>query len=463
MTPLVLRLAQVVVLACLATMMSGIERYFAFWSPTLHYGFDAIAAAAAAVCLLSLRQGRAFMRSVCPGLAFVLLYLAWGLVVSPTRDDVQQAATSAMVLAALTMALVSVSFHDRSSLARVASVACVVSVVTFAMMVYELGSPSLVAQIAAARGSILDYTGRPSGFWPNPNDAGIVLVVALVLSTWSRHAWLAWPGRVTAILGVYLSGSREAFYWLAVVIVVMVVWRAVVANPRTGRRLQPRLIASGLAIAVAVAIGLAAVAQLGGGEVLQSSLGRILDFSQSQNNLTYNPSRLYLFELWWPVALHNPWYGGGIFSFQGNGTIEVLGAHDLYLTVFGEDGLPMLGLYVALLGFTLWQVLQVVPSKHDRLPLGLLYGFWIFEGLVDHTQFSDPSFLIFFALLLRIPLALGTATSPQEVMQVSSAAARPPAPAASQEAPVPVRRQDRSGMLPSGDVHPWSPITDVPW
>ena len=136
-----LQVAHGAVLLCLATMLSGIERFFAFWSTSLHYGFDAFAIIAVATSFMGRRQWRSFLLTTAPGLMFVLAYFVWGLLVSPDESSLQSRTVSAMILAALTMSTLSVGFHDRDTLRRFADVCCCVAIFTFAMMLYELGTP----------------------------------------------------------------------------------------------------------------------------------------------------------------------------------------------------------------------------------------------------------------------------------------------------------------------------------
>jgi hypothetical protein len=396
------RATQVAYFAAVMITLTGVERFFAFWSTPLHYLFDALIVGLCVAYAVLSRPDRTSITYRLLPLFFVEVLWIWGVAASAAPGDVVGRATSAMLIAVIALAASGGCLHGRDDLRRLAKAAEFAAIISVAVIVFELIDPSLQGFLATSRESALanfDYSARPGGLWINPNTGAIMLGLLMALSFWShsgaRGRWV----RAACVVGVFLTGSREAFLpVLSIGTVEAALWYR--TRRRSFRPGTELLVIAGAALAIAIAV-----------PVVMLTVGtapsvRALDLGGSDTNISYNPSRAYLFAQYWPVALDNPWYGGGAFTFQGNGTLEVLGSHNYYLTIFGECGLLMLVVYLVLAGSGFRASLSRRLLTADRVRLSVLWSFWLFLGLFNYNEASDLVFLIYFCLLFALPQAL---------------------------------------------------------
>jgi O-Antigen ligase len=394
-------------LVALALIYSGAERYFpSVWRP-LHYGFDLVLVAAIALLLIA-APSRGVLRVVPYGL-WICLYYAWGVAVAPNRSTVWSTAASDLILNGLILSAVALAVRSRSD---VSSLASYVQVAVTTNLVFAL-MQAIDWHILVAMANVLNSSTyniyRPAGMWIDPNVAGISYLFGFLLSllVQDRRA-LAWLGRAGATVGILLTGSREAMYPLLVcwaIVTLMAVYR----HPTMLRRVAKSRVPAGvLATIVAVALGAALIAWFSPiRDAVGYNLHRFLDASARG---PAEPSRLQLATYWLDRAIHGPWYGTGVFSFQGNGR-TVFGAHNIYLTTWGEVGVPLLAVYLAVLavGF-IWMTRARIPIA-DRVTLAMMWAAYLVLGFTGHNQFSVVESIVVVGLLYTVPAALNTATT----------------------------------------------------
>ena len=396
--------ARLLALFALAVIFSGGERYFANLSKLLHYGFDVALLAALGVLLIA-RPSRIALR-VIPYALWICLYYAWGVAVSTDRSVIRSAAASDVILNLLILSTVALAVTTRSDVGRLAGYVQFAVIANFAFALAQAINFHVLVEMAY----ILDPRTfsyniyRPAGLWIDPNVAGIGYLFGFLISLLlSDRRLLAWSGRSAALIGILFTGSREAMYPLLVCCGVV----AVVYAYRRGWRLKrltalkiPAVVpaaAAAILIAAALAVWLSPMR-----EPVMYNLHRFLDASARG---PAEPSRFQLATYWINRAVHGPWYGSGVFSFQGNGR-TVYGAHNIYLTVWGEVGGPLLAIYMTVLALGVVWLLRAKLPLLDLTTLALMWATYLVLGFTWHNQFSAVESIVVAGLLYVVPQAI---------------------------------------------------------
>lgn len=406
--------ARIVALVALAVIYSGGERYFASVSRLVHYGFDAVLLAAVAVLVIA-RPNRDALRLL-PYAVWICLYYAWGFAVSSDQSVIRSPAVSDVILNGLILSTVAFAVGSRSDASRVAMYIQLAVILNLVFAIAQAVNYHVLVEMSQilAPGTLSYNLYRPAGLWVNPNVAGIGYLFGFLVSLLiHQRRVIAWLGRAAAAVGILFTGSREAMYPLLFACGVL----ALLLAYRRSRRLK-WLTAVKIPAIVPALIGVV---------VVGTSLAAW--FSPMREPITYNlhrfldasargpaePSRVQLAAYWIGQALRGPWYGSGVFSFQGNGR-TILGAHNIYITVWGEVGAALVAVYLAVLAIGIvWVVRAKLPTS-DRVTLALMWLTYLVLGFTWHNQFSAVESIVVVGLLYMLPAAM---TAP------SAALARP--------------------------------------
>ena len=244
------------------------------------------------------------------------------------------------------------------------------------------------AQVAGGPGSplrLFAYTQRGSaeGFFANRDHFADLLNVAMLLTAaWLIALWLqprtqasgralamaaGWVTLAALLIGLLLTQSRAgvALGALTLLAIVVLAWRAGQAKPRLARR---------------VALALLVIAMLSLQWGLYAVLARL-------HQDVFEDSRWWIMRTTWIAAQHYGWLGSGIGSFvhvlpqfQARATLippYVNHAHDDYLELWLEGGVPALLLMLAFVAWWLWRSLRawrMLPAMaaadaHAALPM----------------------------------------------------------------------------------------------
>ena len=385
-------------------IFSGAERYFAGYSHAVHYIFDVVLVALAFVVLA--RRGRASngVRALVPYMTVLLLYVVWGIFVSRDPSDAIGPGLNLVILNALLLTSVAAATRDRRGIRRLAGIVQAAVLANLAISLFELTHPLYITQLARTLSPTATAFNslRPAGLWANPNDAGVAMLFGFILSLYAPRP-LAWAGRIGAIIGIFLTGSREAQYPLIACITLYFVAR--IASSR-GTDLH-RLLRKAAVVILASATGLGllpGVARLAGADtVISYSVTRFLDFGQ-QMQTPEDPSRGATAIQYLDRYLGGPWQGNGLLTFQGSNT--VLGAHNMYIMVLGESGPIVLLLFLAALVYGLIRQAFVRLTLQDRVIHGLLWLVLISFAAISHNLFDSPFAILLAGVTFSIPDAL---------------------------------------------------------
>ncbi len=395
--------ALVLLLGC---VYSGAERYFVTFSTALHYVFDVLLAVLAIVKLLRARSAARTLRTLGPYVLVLVAYITWGTFVSTTPADVFGRGTALLILNLLLLTATAAVLQTRATLRRLAGVAQIAVLGNLVITIYELSHPEYVAQLAYRLNPLATaFNGlRPAGLWSNPNDAGVAMLFGFVLSFWAPRP-LALLGRTAAIVGIFLTSSREAEYPLLICVGLYTAWSAISAL----RSRSPRLLRKAATAICTVAAAAASVPLLfqlpGAKNVFMYAVARFLDFGQGLTNQSpTDPGRSALATQYLNRYLTGPWQGSGLFTFQG--TDFILGAHNMYIMVLGEAGPVVLLLYVATLLYALARQANFPLLPTDRVVHSLLWVVIVLVAFVSHNLFDSAFAIMLMGAVFCAPDAL---------------------------------------------------------
>jgi|GEM_PF-2110342 len=416
-------LARGLLLLVILTVYIGAMPFLILFSPQLLYGmYLAIISGAATILFFDYSEVRG-LRWVAPYLAWVCFYCYWGALVAPPEMPLGEVAKtclkSLLVICGLALAL-----HGRDAVARFANGVQIAAMVNMGIAVWETGRPDIVLKLARAHDPTATAFNveRPAGIWSNPDEASFAYLFAILVSFWGRGP-LVWLGRIACVVGIFLTASRTGAYVLGLFTLVYVLGQA------KAFRLRPGTVASILFGVLALGGALTVAAKLaphGSFDLSENrQVRRILDFSENDVRSNGQLGRTDIARLAADEVFGGPWYGHGIYTFQiENQRYAALkiGAHNLYITVWGESGFPGGVSYFLLLALGFSRVFKRSLSPHDRLLLMLLWGGYLVIGLTWHNQVTSFAGMLYSGCLWHLPgvLAANEAENSDKPMEKSA-------------------------------------------
>lgn len=350
---------------------------------------------------------RRLMKPVIPFFIWYGFYCIWGVIVSPlpVADD---AVKMVFYLTTIAFSLVILAeksayfrqFANASQFAALANFLIVLALLIFPQFQDVLVSGDL------AHADVQLYSQRFAGLWGNANVAGLMALVIIALSVWATGS-IAWVGRVSAMVLIYLTASRTAF-WILVLLVVMLV-------PHLSRRLAAAVMLAVVPLLLAGALLTDQVSLL---TALSSdqNIARMLDYDESQAYDLGKPTRLDLMESWVAVIERHPWIGNGLNTMSGGGSQNVVfrsdvpysGIHNIFLGLWVDSGI--LGL-VSYLIFIIWAAFRVWTLKCDYLYHWGIRSILLIQLIFsqfNHNMLSDMYGLVIITLILLLPASRST-------------------------------------------------------
>ncbi len=398
-------LGQWILLAVTVGIYLGAMPYLILFSPHLLYGvYLVIIGAAATILFFDWSEVRS-LRWVAPYLTWVGFYCYWGVVVAPPEMPLSDAAKvclkTLLIIGGLAMAVT-----GRDSLRRFASWVQVAALVNVGIAIWEVSHPELILKLARAHDPMATAFNveRPAGIWSNPDEASFGYLFALLISCWGRGP-VVWLGRIGCIVGIYLTASRTGAYVLLSGCLVLLIGKLVSVRWRPG-------------VAAAVILGLLAFGGIGM-VALQLAprdwvdlsqnrqITRILDFAETDLDRSGDLGRVEIAQAAASQALGGPWYGHGLYTFQLEAkdpfAVLKVGAHNLYITVWGEAGFPGGLTFLLLLALGLSRLASPLLSKEDRLPLVVLWVGYLVIALTWHNQITSFAGMLYSGALWHLP------------------------------------------------------------
>ena len=411
------KLFHTILLLTLAFIYSGAFLFLSVAPSILLYSVYFILIATILATLIFDRMALYRLKSVLPYFLWFAFYLVSGTIASPYIGIVLPEDFRMLFKTLLIVGGISVVIRSKQDISRLSYFFQVASVINLVICIYEFYNPDFIYQIGffLNAGAARVVTGdRPGGLWVNPNYAAAAFVFSLLLTKWHSNNFLCWISRIASVVGVYLTASRTGSYMLAICLVLYLVFQPKNLNLNSNRKLKLSIIASTFITAFILLLLLGffskiLIVDLGGLD--NFNVNRILDFSSQREQEFGVYTRLDLANFAIERASNGPWYGYGIFSFQGldfgesNSLLNQTGhgAHNIYVTAWGEVGMIGLLLFLLTLLYGLVTIFKVKLSKEDRLVLIMLWIVYLLWGLVSHNIFADVVEMIYTGLVFHLP------------------------------------------------------------
>lgn len=402
---LVPAVARWMLLAIVIGIYMGAMPYLVVISPILLYGAYLVILGAGAAILVSDWSSVRCLQWVAPYLAWATFYCYWGTLVAPPELSLGEAVKTWMKIMLVTGAL-ALALDNLRSLQRFANWVQVAALVNFAIALWEVKHPALVEKLARAHdpmGTAFNPE-RPAGIWSNPDVAAFGYLFALLVSCWGRGP-LVWAGRLACLVGIYLSVSRTGAY------VLLLCFALFAAGKIGSMRWRPGAVAATiLGVVAMIGIGLAAIkfAPPHTFDFVQNrKLLRFADVFEVEAKRAGDLGRVEIAQAAAIQALSGPWYGHGLYTFQmePSDPLAVLdvGSHNLFITVWGETGLPGAVTFAVLLAVGFTRLLTLSLTRDDRLLLTLFWVGYMVIALTWHNQMTSFVGMLYTAALWHLP------------------------------------------------------------
>jgi O-antigen ligase len=402
-------LARGLLVSVLLIVYIGAMPFLILASPYLLYGVYCVILGCAAAILFFQWSELRHLRWVAPYLGWVLFYCYWGALVAPPEiplDEILKTALkTVLVIGGLAFAVT-----GRPALRRFAGWVQLAALVNAGISVWETAHPEMIRSLALAHDPTATAFNveRPAGIWSNPDEASFAYLFALLMSCWARGP-LAWVGRVACMVGIYLTASRTGAYVLSLGVIFLILGKL-----RT-LRWPPGAVAAVLMGALVLAGAITAAVTLapsGAFDLSQNrQVQRILDFSETDARSSGDMGRVDIARAAAAQALDGPWYGHGMYTFQLEPkdpySILKIGAHNLFITVWGEAGVLGGISYFCLLIYGLSRLFNQTLEERDRLLMMLLWGSYLVIGLTWHNQITSFAGMLYSGAIWHLPGMLG--------------------------------------------------------
>jgi hypothetical protein len=255
-----------------------------------------------------------------------------------------------------------------------------------------------------------ENAGRFAGIFGNPNDAAFVFVTCIFFSVWANKR-LAFAGRVAAVIALYLTYSRTSLYLMILALVVMTIRRMVLQwKAKDYRRVALTILKTAIVVATIAALFI----------VNWELISRDKKFQRFQNVTDKQAGyrgRLSVLSDSIELAMRQNWYGKGLFTFEHD-VAELkpghyIGAHNIYVLVFGEVGWPWLIVYVALLVYMTRMAWLRPKEGEDKFRFVLYCLFIWFVGGSWHNLFGAMHGVMMYAYMFYLPTLFAEPRKPR--------------------------------------------------
>lgn len=219
-------------------------------------------------------------------------------------------------------------------------------------------------------------TGRSSGFYANPNEAGAAIIYGMIVCFNVVPKRLRYPFLASTFAGVLMTFSRGAILGWFIVIVLML-WKGNLRFQKTVLMLIGFVVA---AVFVWPLMNTFLINhQAGYFDVYNRvqwfvSGGQTVDFSEAQ--------RLLVLKTGWNLFLMHPWIGNGIgATYTWSLPVSTHNMYLLFMTDYGIIGLPL---------FITFAIVPIIgahgEAKIIAIPFAIFILYW---GFFDHNMLDN--------------------------------------------------------------------------
>ncbi|PIG91486.1 O-antigen ligase family protein [Gloeocapsopsis sp. IPPAS B-1203] len=281
------------------------------------------------------------------------------------------------VLFFLIMLLIFSRYRAVQSSARYTTI--IVGIMGVLNNIYELLNPLVFGG--------LNDTGRPAGFYVDPNRTGCALVLSMIFGTGLvpqkyRPYFIAFIG-----LGILLTFSRGAILGWILVILIFLKQKVITKN-----QLIYWLIGTGI---IVIGLGLLSSNFININQLPYGVRERLEWFENPTASEHSADSRMAILIAGWQLFIQSPLWGNGIAS-----TIDWsyrISTHNMYLVFMVDHG------FLGILILPLFVYAVTYPTRGENRYVALSFAILILLwGLFSHTILEDRFILLSFALMATL-------------------------------------------------------------
>lgn len=339
-----------------------------------------------------------------PLMAWLAVYICWGVLAAP-YPILESGSRLGFRFLCIIASMAIVTSHPRR-LALFANGAQWALLVNLLVTAWLMAHPEYQQHPFFLRLNETFSSDRFAGMWGNANEAGLAALFILVLSHWAKP-WIAWVGRISGLMIIYLTESRTAF-WIAMTLALLYLLFA------AGKKSRYRAVMITMVL-VLMGVGYLSSSKNGGFAFIKEnpSLARVFDLSESKTRQRGDASRMDLAKQWLPVVAKEPWFGYGLFSAEGDESQETRvkrgfpaqGTHNLYLALYIDAGWVGLLLFLFVIARQLFKIRQIPLDPADHRMLFALCFIVLAFSLANHTMVTDFIGWMGFSLIFLLPMS----------------------------------------------------------
>lgn len=243
--------------------------------------------------------------------------------------------------------------------------------------------------------SELNDTGRPAGFYVDPNKSGCALVLGMIFSVSLLPAKYRIPFILLVGFGIALTFSRGAILSWLIVVMILLTKRVI---PRNQLFYWVVGLGVGIIIIQLLQANFLSMTNLGNSDELNPNIAGRLNWLQnpSSSDANSDTSRLEIIKYAWQKFSEKPFFGNGIAYTQLWGEIR---AHNMYLLFMVEHG--FLGIF--LLPLLIYCVIYNAcgETKNIAFSLAIFLTIW---GCFSHRIVEERYILIMISLMAAMTI-----------------------------------------------------------
>lgn len=333
---------------------------------------------------------------------FFIVYTV-GVLVSPVSVVGEAIRTFTHILLISTSVAIIVSSPNYLRVfASYAQLGIVLNLVVTLLVINSSAFNSFLTSMNLAHAEAQLSSSRYSGLWGNANMAGLATLLILVLSFWAAPR-MALIGRICGPILIYLTASRTAA-WLLIAILFLY---AVMALKKQN---QIRLL-------IVISIGVMFVLSLGFFSDLiitiqdDPNVQRFLDVTEETTREGGYESRFDTLKSWVPALESGFFYGHGLFSMNGGGSmgnvfrtdIPYMGIHNLYLGILVDSGILGFVSFLIIIAYHLLKSIRIRFSSLTKFGIRSLFLLILTFSMFNHNMLSDMIGIIGYSFFYLLP------------------------------------------------------------
>ncbi|NJL61130.1 MAG: O-antigen ligase family protein [Methylacidiphilales bacterium] len=259
----------------------------------------------------------------------------------------------------------------------------IVSIISVLNIFAELADPLIFAG--------LNETGRPAGWYINPNIAGGALNLGIIFGVTLLPRVYRIPFIIFIGIGVFLTFSRGAISCWALIVMLLMINRLI-----TGNQLLRWLVGIGI---INFFISSVIADALGNVSLLNDNIrGRLVWLQDpSARDAEGDTGRIDIVEIGWRLFLKNPIIGNGLASTQT--WSQPIATHNMYLNLMIDHGI----LGIVIMPLLIYSVIYKAREEAHRL--GFIFAvFTLLYCIFSHNLLEERYMLVSYSLMAAMTM-----------------------------------------------------------